>query len=160
MAPENHVATTTQAAVENERPGPTYRGLYRFCSAADFALLIPAIAVSIASGILTPAFTVLLGKIFTSIAAFSKGQISGHELEEQIKPLVIGICVLGVGAWGFGWAHMSMWLAFGENVRKRAKEAVFKGLLEKNMTWFDQKVVDNGVSGYMNKAIKCRPPFS
>ncbi len=54
---------------------------------------------------------------------------------------------------------MALWLAFGENTARRARERIMKGLLEKNMTWFDQKVVDNGVSGSMNKAIKyhCLP---
>jgi hypothetical protein len=67
---------------------------------------------------------------------------------------VIGITIIGGAAWGLGWAHMALWLAFGENTAKRAREQILKGLMEKSMTWFDQKVVDNGVSGYMNKAVK------
>ena len=100
------------------------------------------------------AFTILLGKIFTQFGAFSTGNLSGGDLEQQVVPFVIGICIVGAAAWGLGWANMALWLAFGENTARRARESIMKGLLEKNMTWFDQKVVDNGVSGSMNKAIK------
>jgi hypothetical protein len=151
-------STITQEVVEEQRPTPTYRGLYRFCTKADFALLFPSIAVSIASGCLIPAFTILLGKIFSSFGSFSAGQISGTELQQQVTNFVIGLCVVGVAAWALGWAHMSMWLAFGENTAKRARERILKGLMKKTMTWYDQKVVDNGISGSMNKAVKYLTP--
>ena len=137
-----------------ERPQPSFRGLYRFCTTADLVLLIPAISVSIGSGLLVPAFTILLGKIFASFGSFSAGQISSHELEQQVTPLAVYMCIVGAAAWGLGWAHMSLWLAFGENIAKTARERIMKGILEKEITWFDQKVVGNGVSGTMNKAVK------
>ena len=154
MAEKIVASSTPQELIEDERPTPTYRGLYRFCIQADFVLLFPAIAVSVASGLLTPAFTILLGRIFTSFGSFSKGQISGAELQPQVTNFVIGICVVGAAAWALGWAHMSIWLAFGENTAKRAREQILKGLLKKTMTWYDQKVVDDGVSGNINKAVK------
>jgi hypothetical protein len=64
------------------------------------------------------------------------------------------MCIVGAAAWALGWAHMSLWLAFGENTARRARERIMNGLLQKDITWFDQKVVNNGVSGSMNKAIK------
>jgi len=156
MASEKSVTdrASVQQTTEEERPNPSYRGLYRFCRRADFALLIPAVAVSTASGLLNPAFTVLLGKIFTSFGAFSKGTISANELERQVTQFVIGICILGAAAWCIGWAHMSLWLAFGENTARGAREQIMKGLLQKSVTWYDKKGVENGVSGNMNKAIK------
>lgn len=155
MASEKVAASSIHTISEEEkRPTPSYRGLYRFCNNADLALLLPAISVSIVSGTLVPAFTILLGKIFTKFGAFSSGEIARNDLERQITPFVVGICIVGAAAWGLGWAHMALWLAFGENTARRAREQVMKGLLEKNMTWFDQRVVDNGVSGSMNKAVK------
>lgn len=147
--------------MEEQRPMPSYRGLFRFNTRSDLALLIPALATSIASGVLVPAFSILMGKIFTSFGDFSGGQISASELERQVTLFVIGICIVGVAAWGLGWAHMALWLGFGENVAKRAREQVMKGLLEKSITWYDKKGTDNGVSGSMNKAIKYIPnsPF-
>ena len=140
--------------VEEERPRPTYKGLYRFYTHKDLPLLIPAVISSLASGVLVPAFSVLLGKIFTSVGAFGNGEISGKEMERQVTLFVIGICIVGAAAWGLGWAHMSLWLAFGENTARRAREQVLKGLMEKSMTWYDEKSANNGVSGYMNKAVK------
>ena len=148
------VSSINNEVIEEERPKPSYRGLYRFTTKADLTILLPAIAVSVAAGCLIPAFTILLGDIFASFGAFSTGQISGSDLEQQVVPFVIGICIVGAAAWGLGWANMALWLAFGENTARRARERIMKGLLEKNMTWFDQKVVDTGVSGSMNKAIK------
>ena len=57
---EKVVASSIDDKIEERR----YRGLYRFTTKADLTILVPAIAVSIASGCLIPAFTILLGKIF------------------------------------------------------------------------------------------------
>jgi len=141
-------------SVVEERPMATYRGLFRFTTKQDLIILVPGLFVSIGSGLLVPAFTILLGKIFTSFGRFSTGVISGRELENEIRPFVIGIVMVGAAAWALGWAHMSLWLAFGENTALRARERVIRGLLLKKMSWYDLKTVDAGVSGTMNKAVK------
>jgi ATP-binding cassette, subfamily B (MDR/TAP), member 1 len=138
----------------DERPTPTYRGLFRFLAREDLVILLPAVVVSVFSGGLAPAFTILMGRIFTSFGDFSKNQISGAELESQVTVNIIAIVIVGVAAWGLGWAHLALWLAFGENIAKRAREKMMKGLLAKSMTWYDKRVTDAGVSGSMNKAIK------
>jgi ABC-type multidrug transport system fused ATPase/permease subunit len=153
-------STIQETSLEEERPKPTYAGLFRFYTHSDLPLLIPALATSIASGILIPAFTILLGRIFTQFGNFSSGLLSSDQLEHEVTLLVIGVCIVGAAAWALGWAHMSLWLAFGENTAKRARERVLKGLLEKSMTWYDQKVTNNGVSGNMNKAVKYDPQIS
>jgi ATP-binding cassette subfamily B (MDR/TAP) protein 1 len=144
--------------VVEERPTPSYKGLYRFYTHKDLPLLVPAIATSVASGVLVPAFSVLLGKIFTSLGAFGNGQISATEMERQVTLFVIGICIVGAAAWALGWAHMSLWLAFGENTARRARVQILEGLMEKSMAWYDEKSANNGVSGQMNKAVKY-PPY-
>jgi ABC transporter transmembrane region len=153
-ASEDAVASSIHEITGEESPKPSYRGLYRFCTDADLALLLPAIAVSIASGLIIPAFTILLGKIFTSFGSFSTVQASPNDLNRQVTPFVAGICVIGAVAWVLGWARMALWLTFGEDAARRARERIMKGLLEKDITWFDEKVVDEGVSGNMNKVVK------
>lgn len=158
MNPEKNFGSSTETEIAAEKPPkPSYGGLFRFCTRRDLGVLIPAIIVAMISGLLIPAFTILLGKIFTSFGSFSSGRISGRELQDQITPFVIQLCIVGAAAWVLGWLHMAFWLAFGENMARRAREQIMKGLLEKNMTWFDSKVVDSGVSGSMNKAIKYIP---
>ena len=151
---KNIVSSTDIEILEEKPPKPSYGGLFRFCTRRDLVILIPAITVSIISGLMIPAFTILLGDIFTSFGSFSSGLISGRELQDQVTPFVIGICVVGAASWVLGWLHMGFWLAFGENTARRARENIMKGLLKKNMSWFDSKVVGNGISGNMNKAIK------
>lgn len=137
-----------------ERPRPTYAGLFRFYDHSDLWVLVPAIATSVASGILIPAFTVLLGKIFASFSDFSTGLITGDELQRQATLYVVGVCIVGAAAWALGWSNMSLWLAFGETVARKSRQQVLKGLMDKSMTWYDTKVVKTGVSGTMNKAVK------
>jgi ATP-binding cassette, subfamily B (MDR/TAP), member 1 len=133
---------------------PTYMGLFRFTTKKDLFVLAPAILFAAASGLVVPAFTILLGDIFTSVSKFSTNEITGEELEKEVLPFIIGIVIAGGAAWALGWARMSLWLAFGENTAMRAREAVIKGILEKDMTWYDLKIVDNGVSGSMNKIVQ------
>jgi len=145
------IQTTEEMEV---RPSPSFKGLFRFYRSSDLIILLPAIAASIGNGILVPAFSILMGRIFTSFGSFSNGQISSDELQQQVTLYVVGICIVGVAAWGIGWAGLSLWLAFGENNARRAREQVIHGLLEKSMTWYDRKGADSGISGSMNKAVK------
>src|SRR5436190_6923874 len=115
MTSEKVVASSINEISEEERPKPSYAGLYRFCTKADLALLVPAIMVSVTSGCLVPAFTILLGKIFTEFGSFSTGNITSEALQQQVTPLVIGICIVGAAAWALGCAQMALRLAFGEN---------------------------------------------
>jgi hypothetical protein len=143
--------------VNEAQPKRSYAGLFRFYDHSDLVILVPALVTSIASGFQIPAFTVLLGKLFSSFSDFSNGALTGDELQRQATLFVIGICIVGAAAWALGWSNMSLWLAFGEGVAKKARHAVLKGLMEKDMTWYDTKVVKTGISGSMNKAVKYFP---
>src|SRR5271170_8077680 len=129
-----------------KRPIPTYRGLFRFYDHSDLFILVPAFTTSFVSGVLIPAFTILLGLMFSSFSNFSNGDITRTELRVQITSYVIGVSSVGVAAWVLGWINMSLWLTFGENTAKKAREQVLKGLLKKDMAWFDEKVVNDGIS--------------
>jgi ATP-binding cassette, subfamily B (MDR/TAP), member 1 len=154
MADKLPVSRSSLQSIEERKPAPSYGGLYRFCTKRDLVILLPAIATSIVSGLLIPAFTILFGRIFDSFASFSSGDISSNELRTQVTQSVLGVIGIGGAAWALGWCHMALWLAFGENIAKHAREAIMTGLMEKSMTWYDGKTVDNGVSGYINKAVK------
>ena len=153
----SYISRTSETTDEPQRPVPSYRGLFRFCTKTDLLVLLPALLSSLASGLIIPAFTILLGRIFTSFGSFSSNTISDNELQSQVTVNVIGITIVGAAAWGLGWCHMALWLAFGENMAKRAREQIMDGLMEKSMTWFDTRVGDVGVSGYVNKAAKYSP---
>lgn len=106
-----------------ERPKSSYRGFFRLCADADLALLLPAVAVSIASGLITPAFTILSGKTVTSFGSFSTGQTSPNDLDRQVTIFVAGICVIGAPAWVLGWQsntfsclRIGVELAFEQNL--------------------------------------------
>src|ERR1700733_2427336 len=94
--------------VSEARSTPSYAGLFRFYDHSDLVVLVPAFATSVASGVLIPAFTVLLGKIFTEFSDFSTGAITGAELNHQATLYVIGICIVGAAAWALGWSNMSL----------------------------------------------------
>src|SRR2546423_12744780 len=95
----------SQEMDEQGRQSPTYRGLFRFVRSADLIVLLPAVATSVGSGIQTPAFSILMGKIFTAFGDYSRNTITEAELERQVSAYVIGICIVGIFAWGLGWAH-------------------------------------------------------
>jgi ATP-binding cassette subfamily B (MDR/TAP) protein 1 len=137
-----------------ERPMPSYRGLFRFYEHSDLVVLVPALIASIVSGILVPAFTILLGKMFSAFGDFSSGKLDGEGLRSQIASYVVGVCIVGLAAWVLGWLNMSLWLTFGENTAKKARQEVLKGLMLKNMAWFDAHGAKGGLSGNMNKAVK------
>lgn len=96
-----------------------------------------------------PASTVFLGKFSNTVAQFGTGLIDSTQLRQQSLTAVygfvgVGCCTLIVDACMF-----SMWAIFGDLQARHAREDLFRGLVQKDIEWFETK--ESGVAPLLTR---------
>ena len=118
---------------------PKWSALLTFTSVSSNLLLAVAIALSIVSGIVIPALSIFLGKLFDAFTSFGANDLDGPGLVHQVSRYGLGLVILGGISGAFNAAFFASWLVFGELRAKRAREQSFKAMLSKDMAWFDTR---------------------
>ncbi|KAL9065418.1 MAG: hypothetical protein Q9157_007478 [Trypethelium eluteriae] len=121
-----------------------WSALFTFTTKRHTGVLCLALVFSVISGANVPAKAYLIGKAFNSFTTFGAGQISGAELKKEVAKYCTYLAVVGLLNWLTSAAFFMFWLAFAEMQAKCARDRVFEGLLEKDMTWYDLR--KNGIS--------------
>lgn len=111
--------------------------LFTFTSKSHSHVLIAAIVLSIAAGVVAPTSAVIFGKIFEAFTSYGASQINGSELVGQVSRYGIGLVVLGCTSGVLNAAFFMSWLIFGEIQAKSARKKLFDSILYKDMAWFD-----------------------
>lgn len=117
----------------------TWRDLFNFTTKAHISPLLAAIVLSVASGIVIPALSILLGKLFDQFTKYGGGTIDGHGLVQKISQYGLYLVALGSGAIFLNSGYFGFWLVYGELQAKSVRDELFQGLLEKDMEWFDMR---------------------
>ena len=123
----------------NVAKSASWRSLFKFTSKTDILLLLSALILSIAAGIVTPALAIFLGKIFDLFTNFGAGEINGSDLVNEVSTNAIVLVVLGAASGLLHTGYFVLWLVFGELQAKNIRERLFNGMLEKDMSWYDMR---------------------
>lgn len=116
-----------------------WRSLFAFTSRSHAVPLCLALALSVASGAVTPVLSYLLGKVFGCFTDFGAGKYDGAELVKKVSKYGIGLTGLGAGSGLLHTGYFGLWLVFGELQAKCARDSLFAGMLEKDMEWYDMR---------------------
>ncbi|MCJ1312634.1 hypothetical protein MMC25_006309 [Agyrium rufum] len=116
-----------------------WRSLFAFTTRAHIPILCTAIFLSIASGIVIPAFAIFLGKIFDTFTDFGAGKLDGASLVHKVSRNALYLVGLGVASWILNGSYFSLWLAFGEQQAREIRDKLFNGMLRKDMAWYDMR---------------------
>ena len=117
-----------------------WRDLFNFTSKAHTLVLILALILSIASGIVIPALAVFIGKIFDYFTDFGGEEISGPDLKKKVSTYARALLALGCASGLLNAFYFSFWMLFGELQAKSARERLFEGMLDKDMEWYDKGI--------------------
>ena len=117
----------------------SWLALFNFTSKSHSIILIPAIILSILSGMVIPALAVFLGKIFDLFTSFGADIISGADLIKQVSTYGIALAGLGAASGILNAMFFGLWLLFGELQAKSAREKLFNGMLVKDLEWYDMR---------------------
>ncbi|CAZ81089.1 unnamed protein product [Tuber melanosporum] len=122
--------------------------LFAFVRKRNFVALLPALLFSIGSGLAIPTMSLLMGRIFSSFAGYSSNNIGSEELLASVSRYTSYLSLLGATRWLVSGSFFASWLVFGELQARVAHEELFRGIVGKDMEWFDtRKGIAELVSG-------------
>ncbi|KAI9680304.1 MAG: hypothetical protein M1829_001190 [Trizodia sp. TS-e1964] len=116
-----------------------WRSLFSFTSKSHTLVLGLSAFFSVTSGILIPITSIFLGYIFNAFTEFGAGNTDAVVLTSTVSANCIALVALGAAGWLFNGAYFMFWLVFGELQAKSVRDKLFKGLVNKEMAWFDMR---------------------
>jgi ATP-binding cassette subfamily B (MDR/TAP) protein 1 len=116
---------------------PTFLHLFTFTTWADCVPLTVGLIASLFAGALKSSLAILLGRIFAVVTNFGAGELSGPDTLSQVSRWCVILVVVGALGWLVNFVFMFAWVAFGELQAKNIRQRIFRGLLKKDMEWFD-----------------------
>lgn len=135
-------ATTSSHANHSASEQPqksSLRHLFAFTVWRHSWLLVAGLVTAILVGALTTTQSILLGRIFAVISQFGSGHLTGAETIAQISSWCVLLAVVGGAAFIINFGFICSWVAFGELQGRNIRSEIFRGLLKKEMEWFDTR---------------------
>ena len=141
MDKEAERATHGEADEENDGQveRAQWRSLFAFTTKTHVLPLIVGLLLSVGSGIVIPALSLFLGRIFGLFSDFGAGKIGGSELTQKVATNALTLVGLGSISWFLNGAFFMFWLAFGELQAGSVRDKLFDGMLKKDMEWYDMR---------------------
>ncbi|KAJ8122969.1 hypothetical protein ONZ43_g969 [Nemania bipapillata] len=96
--------------------------------------------------------SLLLGRIFGVISQFGSGQLTGSETIAQVSSWCVLLAVIGGAAFLVNFGFMCSWIAFSELQARNIRRSMFRGLLKKEMEWFDTR--EDGVASLLTREVQ------
>ena len=120
-----------------------WRSLFNFTTKAHCLNLGIALIFSIVSGVVIPAVSIFLGRLFNLFTEYGGGQISGPDLVRKVAVNCIALVGVGAGSWVLNGGFFMFWLVFGEIQAQTVRDKLFDGLMQKDLEWYDLR--KNGI---------------
>jgi ATP-binding cassette, subfamily B (MDR/TAP), member 1 len=143
---EGGAADRYETAKEAELP-VSAASIFSFTTRAHAFVLVPALVLTVLAGAIKPAITIFLGYIFDDLVSFSTGDATEAELLQKISIWCVALTGLGIATMLANGGFFSMWLVFGEMQAKSVRESAFKGMLEKEIEWYDLRA--DGIGSFL-----------
>lgn len=125
---------------ENSLRGHKEKGwnvLFAFTKKTHLPVLLTAIILSLAAGLLLPATVVFLGRVFNSFSEYAAGNIDATTFTHEINGSVYALLTIGAATFALRGGLFNFWLHFGEMQARSAREELFRALLAKGLEWYD-----------------------
>ena len=122
---------------------PTFKGLFALHTAGDWLfILLPAVALSIASSLVQPYMSRVIGEAFNAFVAYPLNEGSATPAQRAalisgIRNTTIRLAATGGAAVVLNYIKGVFWSRHGETVTNRLRHAVYNGVQGKSMEWFD-----------------------
>lgn len=127
-----------------------WRRLFSYTAQDDFALLVSSICVAIASGGISPALSLLLGRIFNQFTDFADVNEDSTQFQTRVASLSGYIAYLGLASFVLNGGRYLFWLLFGESQARNARLKIFSGLSTQSIAWFDTQT--SGIASVISRA--------
>ncbi|OXV11503.1 hypothetical protein Egran_00736 [Elaphomyces granulatus] len=91
------------------------------------------------TGMVMPAFAILLGMLFDTFTNFGSTTISSLQLTEETAKDCKALLGLGIGSLILNGMYLALWVIFGELQAKNIRSRLFSELLDRDLEWFDMQ---------------------
>jgi ATP-binding cassette subfamily B (MDR/TAP) protein 1 len=102
-------------------------------------MLTIAITLTVMTGMVIPAFAILLGMLFDTFTNFGSTTISSLQLTEETAKDCKALLGLGIGSLILNGMYLALWVIFGELQAKNIRSRLFSELLDRDLEWFDMQ---------------------
>ncbi|KAI0544805.1 P-loop containing nucleoside triphosphate hydrolase protein [Xylaria curta] len=136
---ETVTSTDAGQSASQQPEKPSFRDLFTFMTWHHSWLLVAGLLSSVLSGALEASMSILLGKIFAVISEFGSGHLTGPETMAQVSSWCVLLAVVGGGGFLVNFSFLFSWVAFSELQARNIRSRIFRGLLKKDMKWFDTR---------------------
>jgi ATP-binding cassette subfamily B (MDR/TAP) protein 1 len=122
---------------------PTFRGLFFYSQRKDWLFcFVPAFACSATAALIQPFMSKVIGEVFDVFVLFPVDasmatQAQKDALSAGVKVNTIKLVGAGAAALVLNYAKGALWSRHGEILVDRLRKAVFEGIQNKGMSWFD-----------------------
>ncbi|KAI1124078.1 P-loop containing nucleoside triphosphate hydrolase protein [Nemania abortiva] len=132
-------ATSARADGSVRKPSQksSFLDLFTFTAWRHIWLLVAGLVAAALIGGLATTMSLLLGRIFAVISQFGSGHLTESETISQVSSWCVLLTVIGGAALLVNFAFMCSWIAFSELQARSIRSSIFRGLLRKEMEWFD-----------------------
>ena len=122
---------------------PTFRGLFFYSQRKDWLFcFLPAFACSATAALIQPFMSKVIGEVFDVFVLFPVDasmatQAQKDALSAGVRINTIKLVGAGAAALILNYAKGALWSRHGEILLDRLRKAVFDGIQNKGMSWFD-----------------------
>ncbi|KAI0538698.1 P-loop containing nucleoside triphosphate hydrolase protein [Xylaria digitata] len=134
---EDAASTHTNHSISQKPQKPSFRDLFAFTTWRHGWFLVAGLVGAILAGAFMTSMSILLGKIFGVISQFGSGLLTGAETAVQVSSWCVLLAVVGGAGFLVNFGFMFSWIAFSELQARNIRTSMFRGLLKKDIEWFD-----------------------
>lgn len=116
---------------------PSWRSLFAFARRKHTLSFILAVISSVVASFIRPTSAIFFGKFFSALTKYGAGIWTVHETLLEVSKWCAALAGIGAASWLTQGAFLSSWMIFGELQAKSAREQMFRGMLGKDMEWYD-----------------------
>ena len=133
----------------DEVPKAKWSSLFAFTTWKHSVVLGGALFLSLVSGLILPAMSILLGRIFGEFAEVGSKEITLEEFMSRTRVHALHVAILGLVGWALNSGFFSAWIYFGELQAKTVRVKMFEGMIFKELDWYENR--KNGLQALMSK---------
>lgn len=112
--------------------------VYRYATAAEFAMIAVSAVCSLAAGVIAPLMIVVFGQLvgdITSNPTANLGDAVGQNSASNQR--ILYLVYLAIASFGLEWIATSGWQQTGRRIARKVREEYLRALLRQNIGFFD-----------------------
>jgi ATP-binding cassette subfamily B (MDR/TAP) protein 1 len=116
----------------------TIFAVYRYASAAEFAMVAISTVCSVAAGVIYPLMIIVFGQLVGDLSSNSVATIGesvgGNSASNQ---RILYLVYLAIASFGLEWIATAGWQQTGRRISRKVREEYLRALMKQNMGFFD-----------------------